>query len=200
MATTKTKGKGSSGSSPSYKEFVQSHGGKSTARLAGAWRNRFGGDQDDTARNPGGAQDIGNPGIEAPKFDLPAALAPPVGGAPPTPPDTTGDIPTAQPPEAAQGPAVGPEVTEPALPTGPAAEPGSIASAVSDFVSGAPATEAPSPEPAIQEPGDPAGSYRPFAGSPPQVGPTTDPAQQLIEQERDPALDLILQKYKQGMG
>jgi len=189
-----------------YKSFVASHGGKSTKELARKWQNRFGSGSDtgEDARNAGGAQDVGNEGIAAPGFDLPRALQPPVGGAPPTPPDTTGDIPTAQPPSPAAGPEVGSEVASPEVPTGPAPEVGSIGAAMSDFLGGggAPSADpgAGTENPAVQMPGDPAGSYRAFEGAPPQQGPTTAAVQEIEQEQRDPALDLLLQKFKGAAG
>jgi hypothetical protein len=189
-------------SHPTYREFVGTHGGKSTKRLAELWKARFGGENRARldALNPGGVQQPGNEGIERPAFNLPRALQPPVGGAPPTPPPTTGEVPTAQPPEPAPTPAVGSETAESAIPTGRSSD-SALASAVSDFVrgSGAPSV-APMDEPVIQQPGDPPGSYRAFEGAPPQMGPTTEPAQQLAAQEGDPGIELLLQRYKQGRG
>ncbi len=92
-----------------YREFVRLHGGKSTARLAALWRERFGPrDRVMVSRDPGGAMEPGNEAI-APAPSLPGALRP-------APPDPNGS-----PPPAASA---------------PAADMRSLAEAVSNFVAG----------------------------------------------------------------
>lgn len=56
-----------------YAAFVKLHGGKSTARLAGLWRERFGPqNRHIVSLNPGGAQEPGNEGIEPARSTPPA--------------------------------------------------------------------------------------------------------------------------------
>jgi hypothetical protein len=77
---------------PSYDEFVDKHGGKSTRHLSEAWGRRFNsGQMTKVERTPGGAGPRpGNEGVSRLEYDLPAALQPPVGGGGPGIPPEAG--------------------------------------------------------------------------------------------------------------
>lgn len=152
---------------PTYKQFVKTHGGKSTSDLAAKWRKRFG-PQDKYlgARDSRGVMEprSGNPGLRAPE-----GTAPPIGNAGPTPPDRTGDIPDMQPPTNVEQPA-------------PNTAPSTIADAVSGFVQGGGA-------PGEAPPAAPSQAQTP-------LGPNAEAAAQLGATEGNPEIAELLRKFQ----